>query len=87
MPKTPTNSPPGCRPGFLISRSEHQLLQQALKHYRFTSEILPLEIEEMSYQEISETLSIPIGTVMSRFSVCKALRDIVKQKLVRASHG
>ncbi|MFZ0802481.1 MAG: sigma-70 family RNA polymerase sigma factor [Terriglobales bacterium] len=74
----------------LISRSEHQLLQQALEtlplHFR---EILLLsEIEEMSYQEISETLSIPIGTVMSRLSRArKALRDIVKQKLVRASHG
>ncbi|MGA7382696.1 MAG: sigma-70 family RNA polymerase sigma factor [Terriglobales bacterium] len=74
----------------LISHSEHQLLQEALEtlplHFR---EILLLsEIEEMSYQEISETLSIPIGTVMSRLSRArKALRDIVKQKLVRASHG
>jgi len=74
----------------LISNAERQLLQEALEalplHFR---EILLLcETEEMSYQEISETLSVPIGTVMSRLSRARrALRDIVKQKLVRASHG
>ena len=49
-------------------------------HFR---EILLLcEVEEMSYQEISEALSIPIGTVMSRLSRArKALRDILKKKL------
>ena len=53
-----------------ITRSNSQLLVTALDdlpvHYR---EILVLcEVEEMSYREISETLSIPIGTVMSRLS-------------------
>jgi RNA polymerase sigma-70 factor, ECF subfamily len=71
----------------LISNSEQQLVQGALDtlpvHFR---EILLLcETEEMSYQEISETLSIPIGTVMSRLSRArKALRKILQQKLVRA---
>lgn len=71
----------------LISHSEHQLLQHALEtlpiHFR---EILLLsETEEMSYQEISETLSIPTGTVMSRLSRArKALRKIMQEKLVRA---
>lgn len=69
----------------LLERSQHELLQSAMEvlpvHFR---EILLLcEMEEMSYQDISETLSIPIGTVMSRLSRArKALREILKQKLV-----
>ncbi|MGH9499354.1 MAG: RNA polymerase sigma factor [Terriglobales bacterium] len=61
----------------LIERSSHQLVQDAIDelpvHFR---EILLLsEVEEMSYQEIAETLSIPQGTVMSRLSRArKALR-------------
>jgi RNA polymerase sigma-70 factor (ECF subfamily) len=71
----------------MISNSEQQLVQEAIEtlpvHFR---EILLLcEIEEMSYQEISETLTIPIGTVMSRLSRArKALRQSFQQKLVRA---
>ena len=62
----------------LIDRSNQRLLEHAIEelpvHYR---EILLLsEVEEMSYQEISETLCIPIGTVMSRLSRARrALRS------------
>lgn len=62
----------------LMRLSDSQLVQSAIDdlpvHYR---EILLLcEVEEMSYQEIAETLSIPIGTVMSRLSRArKALGD------------
>ena len=54
----------------LIERTNQQMLQSAIDdlliHFR---EILLLcEVEEMSYQEIAETLSIPMGTVMSRLS-------------------
>ena len=69
-----------------IERAQEQLLQSAIEklplHFR---EILLLcEVEEMSYQEISEALSIPIGTVMSRLSRArKALREILQQKMGR----
>jgi RNA polymerase sigma-70 factor (ECF subfamily) len=47
--------------------------------------LLLCEVEEMSYQEIGEALSIPVGTVMSRLSRArKALRESMQQKLVRS---
>jgi RNA polymerase sigma-70 factor (ECF subfamily) len=71
----------------LMSRASSQLLEDAIGtlplHFR---EILLLcDVEEMSYQEIAETLSIPIGTVMSRLSRArKTLRDGVRIKLQKA---
>ena len=65
----------------LIGRSNRQLLQRAIEelpaHYR---EVLLLcEVEEMSYQQIAETLSIPIGTVMSRLARARrAIRESFK---------
>lgn len=61
----------------LLTRSRSQLLQRTIAelpiHYRET--LLLCEVEEMSYQEISEVLSVPIGTVMSRLARArKALR-------------
>lgn len=67
----------------LIAQVSRETVQRALDdlpvHFR---EILLLcEVEEMSYQEIAETLSIPIGTVMSRLSRArKALRKVLEQK-------
>jgi len=68
----------------LMSRSNSQLVQRAIEnlplHYREI--ILLCEVEEMSYQEIAETLSIPIGTVMSRLSRArKTLRDGLRPEL------
>ena len=68
----------------LLQRSQEELLQNAMEalpvHFR---EILLLcEVEEMSYLQISETLSIPMGTVMSRLARARrALRDSLKQRL------
>jgi RNA polymerase sigma-70 factor (ECF subfamily) len=63
---------------WLIERSNRELLQSAIDELPvyFREILLLCEVEEMSYQEISETLSVPIGTVMSRLSRArKTLRD------------
>src|SRR5229473_8360965 len=54
----------------LFQRSNRDLLQRAIDELPvYFREILILcEVEEMSYQVISATLSVPIGTVMSRLS-------------------
>lgn len=68
----------------LFEHVNSDLLQSAIDalpvHFR---EILLLcEVEEMSYQEIAETLSIPAGTVMSRLSRArKMLRDRLRPQL------
>jgi RNA polymerase sigma-70 factor (ECF subfamily) len=64
----------------LVNRANSQLVQRAIEdlpvHYRET--LLLCEVEEMSYQEIAEVLSIPIGTVMSRLARArKAIRESV----------
>lgn len=64
----------------LLARGEQDKIRAALEavpvHYR---EILLLcDVEEMSYQEISQTLGIPMGTVMSRLSRArKAMRTLL----------
>ena len=74
----------------LIENANREMVQQALEdlptHFR---EILLLcEVEEMSYQEIAETLAIPAGTVMSRLSRArKALRSLLQQRLSGGRHG
>jgi len=67
----------------LIAQADRGLVQQALAELPVPArEILLLcEVEEMSYQEIAETLAIPIGTVMSRlFRARKALRDLLRDQ-------
>ena len=77
LPAT-TNTPES----ILLDRLDQQQVQRALDElpvpYR---EILLLcEVEEMSYQEISSTLAIPMGTVMSRLSRARrALRESVQR--------
>jgi RNA polymerase sigma-70 factor, ECF subfamily len=68
----------------LMKRVDSNLLQDAIDnlpvHHR---EILILcEVEEMSYREIAEILSIPTGTVMSRLSRArKAVRESLRSQL------
>ncbi|MGA2457560.1 MAG: sigma-70 family RNA polymerase sigma factor [Terriglobales bacterium] len=62
----------------LLQRSDGQLVQQALEQLpvAYREILLLCEVEEMSYQEISAALAIPMGTVMSRLSRArKTLRD------------
>jgi RNA polymerase sigma-70 factor, ECF subfamily len=66
----------------LMKRSDSQLVMSAIDglpvHYR--EALLLCEVEEMSYQEIAETLSIPVGTVMSRLSRARrTLRDHLRR--------
>jgi len=67
----------------LMHRSNSQLVQRAIDdlpvQYRET--LLLCEVEEMSYQEIAEILSIPIGTVMSRLA---RARKTVRESLLSA---
>jgi RNA polymerase sigma-70 factor, ECF subfamily len=68
----------------LMNRSNSELVERAIgdlpMHYR--EALLLCEVEEMSYQEIAEVLSIPIGTVMSRLA--RARRG-VRQSLLNVS--
>lgn len=82
----PVPSAPDTPESILIERCDQQLVQTALTELpvNFREILLLCEVEEMSYQEIAETLSIPIGTVMSRLSRARqALRQLLKQKLQR----
>jgi RNA polymerase sigma factor (sigma-70 family) len=68
----------------LMNRFNSKLVQRAIDdlpvHYRET--LLLCEVEEMSYQEIAEILSIPMGTVMSRLA---RARKSVRKSLLSAS--
>src|SRR5271168_3086626 len=62
----------------LMNRFHSQLVQRAIDdlpvHYR--EALLLCDVEEMSYQEIAEILTIPMGTVMSRLARArKAVRE------------
>jgi RNA polymerase sigma-70 factor, ECF subfamily len=54
----------------LLGRASQQAIQAALEKLPviYREVLLLCDVEEMSYQEIAETASIPIGTVMSRLS-------------------
>ena len=74
----------------LIAQADRETVQQALADLPvpFREILLLCEVEEMSYQEIAETLAIPMGTVMSRlFRARKALRDLLQNKNQGDRHG
>jgi RNA polymerase sigma factor (sigma-70 family) len=67
----------------LMNRFNSKLVQRAIEdlpvHYR--EALLLCEVEEMSYQEIAEILTIPMGTVMSRLA---RARKAVRESLLSA---
>src|ERR1700733_6706945 len=68
----------------LIERSNRQMVQEAIEElpFIFREVVLLCDVEEMSYQEIAETISIPIGTVMSRLARARnALRVALTKNL------
>jgi RNA polymerase sigma-70 factor, ECF subfamily len=55
---------------------------------QFREILLLCEVEEMSYQEIAETLGIAQGTVMSRLHRArKALRGLLQEQLGGGRRG
>ena len=68
----------------LLARMEQQTIQSALEELpvHFREVILLCDLEEMTYQEIGQTLGIPMGTVMSRLSRARrAMRVLLSEKL------
>ena len=70
----------------LLGRASQEAIQAALDKLPviFREVLLLCDVEEMSYQEISETVSIPIGTVMSRLH---RARRAMREELQGASNG
>ena len=68
----------------LIERTDLQTVRCAIEQLPvvFREAILLCDVEEMSYREMAETLSIPIGTVMSRLA---RARKAVRETLGKAS--
>ena len=73
----------------LIEQADRETVQHALADLPvpFREILLLCEVEEMSYQEIAETLTVPMGTVMSRlFRARRALRDLLRNKNEEGRH-
>jgi DNA-directed RNA polymerase specialized sigma24 family protein len=64
----------------LIGRSDMDAVQRAIEQLpvMFREVILLCDVEEASYREIAEILSIPMGTVMSRLA---RARKMVRESL------
>jgi RNA polymerase sigma-70 factor (ECF subfamily) len=68
----------------LLEQANREMVREALEELpvQFREILLLCEVEEMSYQEISETLAVPMGTVMSRlYRARQALRTALRAKI------
>jgi len=82
-------SVPDTPESLLIDQLNQEALQQGIAELpvHFREIVLMADVEEMSYQEIAQALSIPNGTVMSRLARArKALRESLRKKLGVRSH-
>jgi RNA polymerase sigma-70 factor, ECF subfamily len=70
----------------VIRRADTEMVQQAIAKLapNFREVLLLADIEEMKYQEVADTLGIPIGTVMSRLA---RARKQVREHIVQAAGG
>ena len=70
----------------LIAKADAELLRRAVAALPLSyREVLVLrEMEELSYREISEIMSIPVGTVMSRLA---RARGLLIQRISMAGQG
>ena len=74
----------------LLGRASQQAIQAGLEKLPviFREVLLLCDVEEMSYQEISETVSIPMGTVMSRLARARrAMREALRESVQAARRG
>jgi RNA polymerase sigma factor (sigma-70 family) len=70
----------------LIGRSQQNAVRNAIEQLpvTFREVLLLCDVEEASYREISEILSIPVGTVMSRLA---RARKAVRESLLNGPHA
>jgi RNA polymerase sigma-70 factor (ECF subfamily) len=74
----------------LLAHADQQRIQAALEQVPviFREVLLLCDVEDMSYQEIADTLAVPIGTVMSRlYRARKALRAALEERMREAKHA
>jgi len=74
----------------LLAEASQQQVQAALEQVPvlYREVLLLCDVEEMSYQEIAETLAVPMGTVMSRlYRARKALRAALAGQTPEAKHA
>jgi RNA polymerase sigma-70 factor (ECF subfamily) len=74
----------------LIAQADRETVRQALRELSvpYREILLLCEVEEMSYDEIAQTLTIPAGTVMSRLHRArKALRASLSARLKGGSNA
>jgi RNA polymerase sigma factor (sigma-70 family) len=73
----------------LIERSNNAVVQGAIEQLPviFREVILLRDVEDASYREIAEILSIPIGTVMSRLARARKIvrESLLKQEVLHAA--